>query len=223
MAKNIFYGFYNSRNRFWKIIRMNIHFTGIKNVGFETRSYAQKYEDEEDDNKNFNEIEDEYFLNVQLSDDKDGNDLTEFRDHVRKTGLKNFSHPYNPNMLSLQISKDVLERGYSKNIDYQVYINDADKELEVNDNNLQMFSYLARLLNKISNLPNQKLIAEREYLSDDAAESVILGENLKETYGDAYNYEIERIHSPNIVKYGARKMSSLITEIMANYFDGEKK
>ena len=48
---------------------MNIHFTGIKNVGFETRRYAQKYEDEEDRNS-FNEVEYEYFLNAQLSDDE---------------------------------------------------------------------------------------------------------------------------------------------------------
>ncbi len=201
---------------------MNIHFTGIKNVGFETRRYAQKYEDEEDRNS-FSEVEDEYFLNVQLSDDKYGQDLTDFRDHIRKTGLKNFSHPYNPDMLSLQVSKDVIERGYSKDIDYQVYINDADGELEVNDNNLQMFSYLAKLMNKIVNLPNKDLIAEREYLSSDAADCVIIGENLKDTYGPAYDYEIESIHSPQVAKDGARKMASLITEIMMDYFNGDKK
>lgn len=201
---------------------MNIHFTGIKNVGFETRRYAQKYEDEDDKNS-FNELEDEYFLNVQLSDDKDGYDLSEFRNHIGKTGIKNFSHPYNPDMLSLQISKDIIERGYSKDIDYQVYINDADKELEVNDNNLQMFSYLAKLMNKIINMPNQKLIADKEYLSEEAADSVIIGENLKDTYGKAYNYEIENIHSPQVAKTGAKKMSSLINEIMLDYFSGEKK
>lgn len=197
---------------------MQIRFTGIKNVGYETRTYSQHF-DNDGEGRGFEEVENEYFLNLQLSDDYNGKDLTEFRENVQKTGLKNFSHPLYPDMLSLAISKDVVTEGYSSNVDYQVYINDADKELEVNDNNIPMFSYLARLLNKVAKTPDNKLCVDKDYLADDAAESVILGEDLKDTYGEIYPYEIDRIHSPKVVKNGAAKMSELIRDIMLQYFN----
>lgn len=201
---------------------MNISFNGIKNVGFETRKYVQNFDNDEYGDK-FKEAEDEYFLNVELTDDEYGNDLSEFRRHISKTGLKNYSHPYNPNMLSLAISKDVIESGFSRDVDYQVFINEADKELAVNDNNLHMFSYLAKLMNKILKMPDKDLKADKEYLEEDAAESVIIGEDLKDTYGKAYNYEIENIHSPYVVKNGAKKMLSLINDIMFDYFNMDNK
>ncbi len=198
---------------------MQINFTGIKNAGYEVRRYRQYFEND-GDHCDFNELEDEHFLNIQLSDDIDGKDLTEFRDNVKRTGLKNYSHPIYPNMLSLAISKDVVQEGYAKNIDYQVYINEANKELALNDDNLFMFSYLSKLLNRIADTPNHKLKVEDAYLkADEAAESVILGENLKKTYGEAYSYEMQRIHSPKIVKEGAAKMAKLIQEMMMQYFE----
>ena len=55
--------------------------------------------------------------------------------------------------------------------------------------------------------------------SKDAAVSVILGEDLEETYSDNYLEAIAEIYSPKRVKSGASKMNNLINEIMINYFN----
>ncbi len=191
---------------------MNIHFTGIKNIGYEKRTY-NKYDEE------YKERDDEHFIHIQLTDDYNGKDLTEFRTKMRKTGLRNYTHPVMPNTLCLMISKDVISNNLGKSTDYQIYINDADEELKINDDNIPMISFIARLLNRIKSTPNNEFIVNRDYLTDDdTAESIILGEDLRKTYGDRYDRKIREIHSPELVKKGAEDMNNVLQEIMMDYF-----
>lgn len=199
---------------------MQVNFTGIKNVGYEKRRYAQYVEPDENNPEEFFEVEDEHFLNLELSDDDKGNDLTELKNKIKTTNLNDYYHPIDPAMLNIAISKDIVTDYLGKTVDYQVYINDADKELEVSDQNLQFFSYLAKLINKVTNNPDNKFKVDRDYMSSkDAAVSVILGEDLEETYSDNYLEAIAEIYSPKRVKSGASEMNNLINEIMINYFN----
>ena len=198
---------------------MRINFTGIKNVGYETRQYFH-YVNNHESGDEFEEVEDEHFLNLELTDDKDGNDLSEFKKMIKTTDLNYYDHPVDPAMLNIAISRDVVRDYLGQTIDYQVYINEADKELVIKDENLPFFTYLAKLMNKVKNTPDNKFKLEDDYLySKDAAVSVIIGEDLKDTYGESYPDALKEIYSPQKIKSGISTMNNLIKDMMTDYFN----
>lgn len=198
---------------------MRINFTGIKNVGYETRQYFH-YVNNHESGDEFEEVEDEHFLNLELTDDKDGNDLSEFKKMIKTTDLNYYDHPVDPAMLNIAISRDVVRDYLGQTIDYQVYINEADKELVIKDENLPFFTYLAKLMNKVKNTPDNKFKLEDDYLySKDAAVSVIIGEDLKDTYGESYPDALKEIYSPQKIKSGISTMNNIIRDMMMDYFN----
>lgn len=198
---------------------MRINFTGIKNVGYETRQYFH-YVNNHGSGDEFEEVEDEHFLNLELTDDKDGNDLSEFKKMIKTTDLNYYDHPVDPAMLNIAISRDVVRDYLGQTIDYQVYINEADKELVIKDENLPFFTYLAKLMNKVKNTPDNKFKLEDDYLySKDAAVSVIIGEDLEDTYGESYPDALKEIYSPQKIKAGISAMNNLIKDMMTDYFN----
>lgn len=198
---------------------MRINFTGIKNVGYETRQYFH-YVNNHESGDEFEEVEDEHFLNLELTDDKDGNDLSEFKKMIKTTDLNYYDHPVDPAMLNIAISRDVVRDYLGQTIDYQVYINEADKELVIKDENLPFFTYLAKLMNKVKDTPDNKFKLEDDYLySKDAAVSVIIGEDLEDTYGESYPDALKEIYSPQKIKAGISAMNNLIKDMMTDYFN----
>ena len=198
---------------------MWINFTGIKNVGYETRQYFH-YVNNHESGDEFEEVEDEHFLNLELTDDKDGNDLSEFKKMIKTTDLNYYDHPVDPAMLNIAISRDVVRDYLGQTIDYQVYINEADKELVIKDENLPFFTYLAKLMNKVKDTPDNKFKLEDDYLySKDAAVSVIIGEDLEDTYGESYPDALKEIYSPQKIKAGISAMNNLIKDMMTDYFN----
>ncbi len=198
---------------------MRINFTGIKNVGYETRQYFY-YVNNHESGDEFEEVEDEHFLNLELTDDKDGNDLSEFKKMIKTTDLNYYDHPVDPAMLNIAISRDVVRDYLGQTIDYQVYINEADKELVIKDENLPFFTYLAKLMNKVKDTPDNKFKLEDDYLySKDAAVSVIIGEDLEDTYGESYPDALKEIYSPQKIKAGISAMNNLIKDMMTDYFN----
>lgn len=198
---------------------MRINFTGIKNVGYETRQYFH-YVNNHESGDEFKEVEDEHFLNLELTDDKDGNDLSEFKKMIKTTDLNYYDHPVDPAMLNIAISRDVVSDYLGQTIDYQVYINEADKELVIKDENLPFFTYLAKLMNKVKDTPDNKFKLEDDYLySKDAAVSVIIGEDLEDTYGESYPEALKEIYSPQKIKAGISAMNNLIKDMMTDYFN----
>ena len=198
---------------------MRINFTGIKNVGYETRQYFY-YVNNHESGDEFEEVEDEHFLNLELTDDKDGNDLSEFKKMIKTTDLNYYDHPVDPAMLNIAISRDVVRDYLGQTIDYQVYINEADKELVIKDENLPFFTYLAKLMNKVKDTPDNKFKLEDDYLySKDAAVSVIIGEDLEDTYGESYPDALKEIYSPQKIKSGISTMNNIIRDMMMDYFN----
>lgn len=135
----------------------NINFTGIKNVGYTQRYYTQKGEYVKTGDE-FTEVENEHFINFELTDDFNGNDLSEYKRIIRTTDLHNFVNPVNPNFLNIMISKDVVTDNLGPKKDYQIWINDSDRELEIKDKNLAMMSFIAKMLRKAANMPEINLL-----------------------------------------------------------------
>lgn len=201
---------------------MQVNFTGIKNIGYENRFYTKSsvgYEDESDYEKDFQEREQEHFINLELTDDVYGKDLTEYKNIIKTTDLRSYTNPVNPKFLNLMISKDELADNLGTKKSYQLWINDSENEFAVTDSNLKMLSYIAKLLRRISATPDGQFKVNNDYIdSDDAKYGIILGENLEETYGDNYDTAIRNIHNPENVKNGAENMNNLLKEIMMDYF-----
>lgn len=201
---------------------MQINFTGIRNIGYERRYYEQSSANdpnEEFDDEYFEEKEQEHFINIELTDDVFGNDLTEYKNIIKTTDLKNYTNPINPNFLNIMMSKDEVKTNLEKITDYQFWINDSENEFVVNDQNLKMLSFIAKILRRISNTPDEKFVVNQDYLNnDDTKDSVILGEDLKETYGEYYDDAKLQIHDPEHIKNGAKKMNNILQEVMMDYF-----
>ena len=196
----------------------NINFTGIKNVGYTQRYYTQKGEYVKTGDE-FTEVENEHFINFELTDDFNGNDLSEYKRIIRTTDLHNFVNPVNPNFLNIMISKDVVTDNLGPKKDYQIWINDSDRELEIKHKNLAMMSFIAKMLRKAANMPENKFVVNRDYLdSDDAKSAIIMGENLEDTYKELHPAKIRKIHSPKNVKRGAEEMNDLVKDMMFDYF-----
>ncbi|MBD5402175.1 hypothetical protein HDR58_05180 [bacterium] len=206
---------------------MNVNFTGIKNVGYEFRKYREAvYDDgsfefldpdEDMDKDEYDEDIQDHYLTVQLTDDFQGKDLTEFHNCAKRSGLKDYLHPENPDLLSFSITKTDFTDDYSKP-EILFYLNDYLEELEVKDENMPMFTFLAKVLQKVVNKKNSEFIVDKSYIDNKAATSIILGDDLREGYGDQYNKIMKQVHSPETVKSGANEMLDVLTDRMIDYF-----
>lgn len=208
---------------------MQINFTGIKNMGYEYRQY-RTYVDEDGDvifvdpdenvsKKDYDEDNYEHYLNVQLTDDYNGKDLTNFRNAVKTSDLCNYLHPVNPTMLNISIDKTDFTDEYAAKPEVDFFINNREGErLEVNDRNLKLFSFIGQLLKRISTLNDNDFVVNKDYIENDAATSVLLGYDLRDEYGNYYDNVMDQTHSPEIVRNGAAKMSEILTNKLVGYF-----
>lgn len=122
---------------------MRVSFNGIKNIGYTQFSYKTEHQE---NNIPISPDEDyeNHFLSVKLTDDKDGNDLSEYLNLIKekpkylnifnnKTFVFNINKRYEP----VKISEI-----YYPEYDFQL----NGEELELEDSNLKLFSFLARIL-----------------------------------------------------------------------------
>lgn len=202
---------------------MQVSFSGLKNIGYKMNVYQYAPDD-----KNNVEAPDcmhkDDFLNVQLIDDFNGKDRSEFNDAIKKSGAsaaKYSNNKINKDFLNiaLTVDEDLDDIGIKKT-EYTVYLN--DNELKLKDKSLPIFDYIAKLTRRIAAMNDNKFVVNNDYLeSDDAATGIELGEDLRETvktsqYGDA----IEFIHSPQNVKTGSKIINDNIQKMMTKYFEG---
>ncbi len=150
---------------------MNINFTGVKNISYKYQQYREDYDAEgnfvgylnpqaEIDNDEYDEDVYEHNLTFQLTDDSDGNDLTEFRNNIKSSDVILPPEQMNSDMFTVSIIKEDLTEPYTSPIT-SIYLNDLDEEVNVNDNNLSFLSYIGKLFKKIirqedSNFANSK-------------------------------------------------------------------
>ena len=114
---------------------MTVNFTGIKNAGgmlIRTPNPYQKLN----------------VLSLQVTNDENGNDLDKFNEALEKTGKPgNYKTNYN-GAVSINVFSTEPEEEFGQT-QYSYFLNGTP--LEVKDENLAIFSYLAKLTTNISN------------------------------------------------------------------------
>ena len=208
---------------------MNIHFTGVKNIGYQCRQYREAYYDDgtteyldplddELEKEDYDADVEEHYLTLQLTDDYNGKDLTEFRNKLKISDIKdNFMRPASSDLLTINVDKENLTEDYTKPL-ISLYLNGAYEPLEINDKNLSLLSFIAKLVKRVSTMPDNQFVVNRDYLENEAETSLVPGNNLRLNFGKYYKELIEQEHSPEFVKDGADTMAKIITERMIDYF-----
>ena len=204
---------------------MQINFTGIKNIGYENSSinYTNKKVSPEvrallgvGDSTIKTEC---HWLNIQLTDDYNGNHLSGYKKAMQDSGLstREYRNPINGNFLNFLVSEEVYEDLGVEIAEDEFYIN--DEKVYLTDETLPIFSYISKLVREISKKPEKDFIVNRGYLtSEDAKRGIVIGNDLQEHYAGDYNKEIKRIHNPKKIKKGAEIMDKIVMNEVGSYF-----
>jgi len=186
---------------------MSINFTGIKNIGAVEVIIPSNNCDMS-------------ILSMQLTDDEQGNDLEKFKKSFYKNqNLNDYLTAYD-GALSINVSTNVKkEEDYLPN-KYTFYVNGT--ELEVNDDNLPVFSYLAKLTGKIANKKDSEMGGDVNYIkSPNFLKGTSLGYFFKQYFYSNTNINIpdtlDQLFNPNLARYRAKMINNAINETMIDY------
>ncbi len=177
---------------------MAISFTGFKNVS------TVKFVDPRTADDNYM-----YSLTMQLTDDSDNKDLTTFR----KAAARPKSFEYNP-----------LEDNRFVNVQL-VKIPEQDSYLCVNgepllpqDDTLEMFSVVAKLLKRVRDAVPGTLVVNRDYVCSEEYDNMVLpNNNLRQFLGANYDDIAQDFVLPNVVKSQAGDVFQGLEDIMMDY------
>lgn len=183
-----------------------INFTGIKNAGFMS---AQVIHPE------LMSIIDRNYLVAQLTDDYNGNDLTEFNEVVKKCqpDLGECTFPFNKNFINIFTSK-------FRKIDSvpELYVN--FKKVPMTSRTMPLFSYVARLTRRLAKVKPEKLEINHCFKFGPDGDRFIYGDiGISDIVRDSDKLEqaLNSIYSPNAVKIGAKRINQDIQEQMEDY------
>ncbi len=175
----------------------NISFTGIRNISF--FPFVARNSDGPSLNKS---------LTMVLSDDLKGNDLTEFREAVKKINKKriNFNN---------SVSGDILNvTGYEDRRGKMLFVNNC--YIHENDSYLPMFSYIAKLTKKICAMNHKDMIVDNDYIDNIAGDVIIRDMKIPEDIKE--RCPLYACFNRDLVKLGAEDINNFIQSIMNNYF-----
>ena len=175
-----------------------INFKGISNVGFIT--YSKKVN---------NKMSGNYSLSMVLSDDKKGKDLSEFRNVVKKIGKDLLD--YNNNVAS-DIVNITCSKTPKSNL---VYVN--GNCLHEEDRFLPMFSFIAKMTRKISNMNKDDLQVDNYYKDCVANHVLIYRTKCSDNLAD--QKLLNFFFDSSKVKQGAKFVNNFIQDIMNRYLD----
>lgn len=182
----------------------NISFTGIKNIA--DISYQKS-------NSTISSA-----LSMVLTDDFKGKDLTEFKAVLEKVAKKskNFRHKDGVEFLNLE----KCENRYDTNIKDSIKFYLNGKEIEVKDENLPIFSYLAKLTRKISNMDSKDMVVNNDYKNYEIGSKLKYDFELDKEQLDELKRKnlLDRIFNRTLVKSSADATNKLIQTVMENYF-----
>lgn len=179
----------------------NINFTGIKNI--EWVEFSRKPPTVSKS------------LSMVLSDDFSGNDLSEFKSVINKVtpDFDKFKNNISKEIINIEC---ISGCGQLKDT---LCLN--GKELNVTDENLPIFTYIAKITKKIGSLTDKNFIVNEDYKDFVANDSLIYG--IKFT--DNIPSNISRVNLFNQffekdkVKISAHQVNDFIQNIMNKYFE----
>ncbi len=190
---------------------METTFTGIRNLSYLKINHGNQK------TKIPSEPLERYVLNMELTNDSAGKDLEEFKNILKKTGLKTYTHPINPNFLNIEI---FTNSGHS-DTGRIIFLNRVG--IKLTNNVLSMMSFIGKLLKRVSNMKEEDFILDKKYLNNETIrKSTLMGEDIlgiiSKNLTDKQKIDIiNGLHSSNAVAEGASKMSKIFTDEMINY------
>ncbi len=195
---------------------MKINFTGIKNPGY----YSSKiYTTTQYDENNVEYSEDNYidvkYVNMELTDDFNGKDLSEYKKLLKKSNVEYLKHPINPNFLNIGVLKGELPA------DKETYLFVNGTLLEVEDKKLPIISFMMKKLIQLKDNINIAHIDKDFYKSDIASNTLMLGRDIRDDY---HYYEdplpdLKKYYTPKYISHTAKNMFDLLDKKMLEYFN----
>lgn len=173
---------------------MNIHFTGIRNTSFIL---------EKDDKTN--KVNARY-LNTMLTNNRDGHDKAEYNKLITK--FPEFKNPLISNFANIACFS---------NKDYNVFRLNGVTVPET-DKYLPIFSFIGKLTKKISNMPEEKFVNDKNYLDSEYLDYALLMDRpLPEALEFPYADYIDKLHEPKNIKKCADKISQQLEKTIIEY------
>ena len=180
----------------------NINFTGISNIGF------AQFQREPGAIGAWSKS-----ISMVLKDDLKGNDFSEFKTVLKK--ITNSPSDYyfdksSPNVLNIEC--------YSDRSTALMMLN--GNVLEVETKTMPLFSYIAKLTRKISNMPENEMIVNRDYVTYEAQKNLTYGGELKLDNISIVNKHdyFNKFFEKNLIKDGAKQVNDFVQNIMNKYF-----
>lgn len=173
---------------------MNISFTGIRNASFVV---------DKDDHCKYNKFR---YFNTQLTDDALGNDLSEYKKLIKK--FPDLQNPYYSNFVNI---------GHCKTFDTDIFALNG-KLIPEHDKFLPVFSFIGKLSDKVSKMPEDSFIHDRKYLiSDYADKALLLDKKLSEEMNKPFAEIVEDMHNPKGIKLCAKNIVRSLRRCMMEY------
>lgn len=174
---------------------MNISFSGIRN----TSCVVER--DDADSNITTR------YLNTQLKDDENGNDLMDYKKLI--SNHKTFQNPYYSNFVNIACISNSGANVFMLN----------GHIIPETDEYLPLFSFIAKLTEKITNAPEKTFVNDRNYLLSNYADyALLLDRKLStELKTPVANY-LDKVHNPKSIKLCAKRINKSIQDTMVNYF-----
>ena len=192
-----------------------INFCGFKNVGYFRRIACDGNPFEQNVKNTFI---DENFLNIQLLDDFNGKDLSEFKKLLSTTDMARTQNPIGNDFVNIAVIKEYSYEDAKPVENISFFVN--DNMLEVNDENLGFLSHIIKLVRKISETPAENFVHKQDFINGDKApRAIILNEDLDE-FGAQIGMPnlVKKLYTPNNVQNGAKQMYERMQNVMMNYF-----
>lgn len=174
---------------------MNISFQGIKNTSFII------------DQDDYCKLDKTRYLNTELTNDKYGNDLKEYRQLINN--FPEFENPFSNKFINI---------AHCKKYDVDTFQLNG-KYIPEHDKYIPLFSFISKLTEKISKIPEKEFIQELDYLKSNYADyALLLDRRISEEVPKPIEEVIENIHNPTNIKKCAKNISKGIIRSMIEYF-----
>lgn len=203
---------------------MDVNFTGFRNIGYSKGRIYSAIKNGEKTLIDPNSFVDVHSFNVELKDDFDGKDLTEFAKSLKASKkVERGLHPEGPDFMNVALYESHVPG------DEGIYVNLNDKPVDICDDNLPIISYITKFMKKVLKHPDNKFVVNQDYLfSKAAAVSIDLKRDLRTMFCDENGFHADKYidficaaHSPEATKIGAKEIFEKLQGRMMDYFNAD--
>lgn len=178
----------------------NINFTGLRNIGCcEFQRQRNTFSKS---------------ISLVLSDDINGKDLAEFKSVINKVtpDFNEFRNNISGEIINIECMSG---GGQTSNA---LYLN--GKQVDVNDKNLPIFTYLAKVSKRIAGMPDKNFVVNEDYKDFVADYSLIYGVRLTDniSQNESRLNLFNNFFKKDKLKISAQQVNDFIQNIMNKYF-----